>query len=148
MRRLLLALVLFPALAFGQAQLKQITASQLGLSAAALSGGVTSTPVYLLNQSSAVSFNQVTFQLGVTKGTSSTMTATCAGSVDYGVTYRSIERCADGTTFTCTAATWSYDLTTQTSFLLNVPVNYTHLKCTFTATGTGTLTATAVLNTI
>lgn len=150
MRRLLvaLALVLAPALAFGQSQLTQITTTDTGLTDAALSGGATTSAIKMLNTASSVSFNQLTLAWTATAGTSTTMTVTCQGSVNGGTTYRAIERCADGSTFTCTAATWSYDLTTQTSGLLNVPSNYTHMKCTFTATGTGTVTVTGVKNTI
>lgn len=141
-------LMLLPSLAGAQAQLAEITAVQTGLSAAVLSGSPQTAAISMLNQSAPVSYNQLTLGWAVTAGTSTTMTVTCTGSVDKGATYKAIERCSDGTTFSCTAATWSYDISTQTSGLINIPSNYTHMKCTFTATGTGTVTVTGVKNTV
>ena len=141
MRRFALALLLIPVLAVGQSwPLLYITASQTGVSAAALSGGVTTSAIPMGSPSSSVPYNQLTLSWSATVGSSTTMTVTCTGSVDGGSNYRAIERCADGSTYTCTAATWSYDLTTQTAGLINIPSNYSHIKCTFTATGTGTVT--------
>lgn len=141
-------LMLLPGAAFAQAQLVQVTAAQTGLSGAILSGSPQTAAISMLNPAAPVSYNQLTIGWVAVVGTSTAMTVTCTGSVDLGTTYKPIERCSDGTTFSCTAATWSYDLTTQTSGLINIPTNYTHMKCVFTATGTGTVTVTGVKNTV
>lgn len=141
-------LLLLPGAAFGQAQLAQVTAAQTGLSGALLSGSPQTAAIAMNNPQSSVSYDQLTLAWTAVAGTSTTMTVTCTGSLDQGQTFRPIERCADGTTFTCTAATWSYDLTTQTSALINIPSNYWAIKCVFAATGTGTITVTGVKNTI
>lgn len=140
---LFLALTLFAGHAAAQAQLSQLTAAQVGVNGAALSGSPESAAMSMLNQSSKDAWNQLTLDMTVTAGTSTTLTVTCKGTSD-GTNYRAIQRCADGTTMTCTAKTWSYDLTAQTSFLLNLPTNYVAVKCTFSAAGTGTIVVRAV----
>ena len=100
MRRFALALLLIPVLAVGQSwPLLYITVSQTGVSAAAISGGVTTSAIPMGSQTSS-SVGQPTHALvGATVGSSTTMTVTCTGSVDGESNYRAIERCADGSTY-------------------------------------------------
>lgn len=146
MRRPIVALLLLlaPALALAQSwPPSYLTSTQTGVAGRALAGGVTTSAITMNTPSSSVPYNQLALSWVAVAGTSTTMTVTCKGTVD-GTNYRAIQRCADGATYTCTEATWSYDLTTQTSGILNIPSSYTGLKCTFTATGTGTVTVTGV----
>ncbi len=134
---LALSLLVAPARAEAPSQLSPTT---LGLNGVNLAGGVESAAVPLVVGTTL--YDQVTWDLTVTKGSSSTMTVTCKGSVD-GSTFHAIQRCSGDAVHVCTARTWSYDLTTQTTFVLNVPARYVAMKCTFTASGTGSLVARA-----
>jgi hypothetical protein len=119
-----------------------ITATTSGLAAAALNGGSTTDTIEMKGMSL---FTQATLMAAVTAGTSLVMTVTCESSVN-GSDFFDVMACSSAGSGVYNCYTWTptYDLTANTSIVINLPSNYPYIRCTFTdpVAGTGTVTVT------
>jgi len=117
-----------------------ISATATGVSGDALSGGTTTDAIQM---QSHTLLTQASLFVDVTAGTSTSMTITCQASDDASTWY-DVMACESGGAGVYNCETWTptYDLTSNTEIVVNLPSNYPWIRCTLTDPGGGTGTVT------
>jgi hypothetical protein len=118
-----------------------LTASDTGLSGAALSGGATTSTINMLD---AIETNQLALKAVVTAGTTTAVRVSCEESED-GSTWGYIPVCDSSSPVSaCVPDVREFTLSSGTEFVTRWPVAQQYVRCTFEdpSAGTGTVTVT------
>jgi hypothetical protein len=138
----ILLILATPTITLASPRIRLLTTTDTGLAGDALAGGTTSDTI---NVGEDFWGSTLDFQVVITAGTTTTVTASCEESVD-GTVWVWLMHCSDSASSTCVKQVLSYDVTTTTNFsLLLELVRAPYMRCTFTGTGTGTIAATATV---
>ncbi len=145
MRNILLAILLtllFAGTAYASPNQRDLDSSETGLDGDALSGSPVSDPI---NMGDKWWGSTLDWQVVVTPGTTTSVTASCEESADNS-TWVWLMHCSDAAASTCVKQTLVYDVTATANFALLIEkVRTQYMRCTFTGTGTGTIVATATV---